>query len=58
MVIISSYPGELYERLYQDWDRIEWTGEQFCYSTSGKRKRTECVWRNPAATKHSQGTLW
>lgn len=46
MVIISSYPGPLYERLYADWKIIDWTSTQFCHAGS---KRTEAVWLNAAA---------
>lgn len=49
MVVISSYPGGLYGRLYHDWHRVEWTGGQFAGPTSGIRERTECAWMNPAA---------
>ena len=48
MVIISSYPGKLYNRLYRDWERVSWTGNQFCHAAA---KRTECVWLNPAAIR-------
>ena len=56
MVMISSYPGPLYARLYADWKSVDWTGQQFCH---GGAKRTEVVWLNPAAYKASpiQG-LW
>lgn len=50
MVIISSYPGSLYERLFHEWRTVEWIGKQFC-SASKDRKRTERVWLNPAAWK-------
>lgn len=50
MVVISSYPGDLYGQLYRDWERISWTGSQFCH---GSAKRTEAVWINPAARKAS-----
>jgi DNA adenine methylase len=46
MVMISSYPGPLYEKLYADWKAIEWIGNQFCH---GSQKRTETVWINAAA---------
>ena len=49
MVIISSYPGRLYELLYEGWQRIAWTGGQFCGLKSGSRTRTECVWLNKTA---------
>lgn len=48
MVVISSYPGKLYDCLYRDWERLSWTGSQFCH---GAAKRTECVWLNPAAIR-------
>lgn len=53
MVIISSYPGPLYERLYRTWKKISWTGGQFCSQNSGTRTRTECIWLNKAAV-HAQ----
>lgn len=46
MVIISSYPGPLYQKLYSDWETVEWTGRQFCHNSA---KRTEVVWMNAAA---------
>jgi len=49
MVVISSYPGPLYEELYADWHKLEWTGGQFCSQNSGEKKRTECVWLNDMA---------
>lgn len=48
MVIISSYPGKLYERLYAGWKQVQWTGGQFCSSNSRAQKRTEVVWLNDA----------
>lgn len=51
MVIISSYPGKLYEELYADWHRISWTGSQFCHNSF---ERTESVWLNPAAVSASR----
>lgn len=53
MVIISSYPGPLYDRLYAGWRRREWTGGQFCSQNSGNKTRTEAVWLNEAAWKAS-----
>jgi len=53
MVIVSSYPGPLYERLYADWKTMEWTGGQFCSANSQEQKRTEVVWLNPAAHRAS-----
>jgi DNA adenine methylase len=58
MIVISSYPSPLYDRLYHDWHRIEWTGGQFCSANSGGQKRTECVWLNDLAWKLSQPRLF
>lgn len=49
MVIISSYPGQLYENLYRTWHKHQWTGGQWCSQNSGNKKRTEVVWLNNAA---------
>jgi DNA adenine methylase len=49
MVVISSYPSDLYGRLYADWHAIEWTGGQFCSSNTKEQKRTERVWMNAQA---------
>lgn len=49
MVVISSYRGSLYDRLYKNWERIAWTGGQFCSANSRSQTRTECVWLNAAA---------
>lgn len=50
MVIISSYRGELYERLYHGWKTLDWTSPQFCGTTNtGDTMRTECIWLNEAA---------
>lgn len=60
MVIVSSYPSEMYERLYADWRRVEWTSGQYVGANhlankagSPGQKRTECVWMNEAAWKAS-----
>jgi len=60
MVIVSSYPGELYERLYAGWRTVEWTGGQYVGSNhhvnpSGSlgQVRTERVWLNDAAWRAS-----
>jgi DNA adenine methylase len=59
MVVISSYPGPLYERLYKTWKRVSWTGGQFCSQNTGDKTRTECVWLNKAAVDaQSQRSLW
>ena len=52
MVIVSSYPGPLYHRLYRTWHKISWTGGQYCSQNTGGKTRTECVWLNPAAYKN------
>lgn len=52
MVIISSYPGPLYEKLYADWKSVQWTSGNFCSANSQSQKRTEVVWLNPAAWKN------
>lgn len=51
MVIISSYPSELYSRLYAGWQTVSWTGGQFCFANTGAQKRTEMVWLNDAAAR-------
>ncbi len=59
MVIISSYPGPLYAKLYRDWKIMERTGGQFCSANTQSQKRTECVWINPAGWRNSpQKFLW
>jgi DNA adenine methylase len=62
MVIISSYPGPLYAKLYRSWRQVRWTGGQFCNQTAGvngSRERTECVWMNKAAaTAQRQQSLF
>ena len=56
MVVVSSYPGDLYNRLFASWKRVSWTGEQFCH---GSQTRTECVWMNKAAaTAQRQQSLF
>jgi DNA adenine methylase len=56
MVIISSYPGPLYDQIFGDWEKLTWSGQQFCH---GSQKRTECIWLNPAAAHYSPiGRLW
>lgn len=46
MVVISSYPSDLYRRLYADWEMIGWSSSHFCH---GAARRTEMVWINRAA---------
>jgi DNA adenine methylase len=57
MVIVASYPGPLYQRLYRDWHPVSWTQKNLC-STSGEAKRTEVVWLNDAAYGASQPRLF
>jgi DNA adenine methylase len=54
MVIVSSYPGKLYDRLYRGWKKVEWTGGQFCSQNSGDKTRTEVVWLNRAAVENQR----
>ena len=54
MVIISSYPGALYDRLYRGWRKVSWTGGQFCSQNTGSKTRTECVWLNRAAVDNQR----
>ena len=58
MVVISSYPSAMYERLYGGWLRMEWTGGQFCSASTGQQKRTEAIWMNEAAWRNSQRRLF
>ena len=51
MVIISSYPGPLYERLYRGWRKIQWTSGQFVSANTNSQTRTEVVWLNKAAAR-------
>lgn len=48
MVLVSGYAGPLYSKLYADWERTEWNGNEFCH---GAANRTECVWLNAAAAR-------
>ena len=58
MVIVSSYPGPLYEKLYAGWNVVEWTGGQFCSANSNSQKRTEKVWVNEAAWRGARRRLF
>lgn len=44
MVVLSSYPGPLYDRLFRKWRRVERAA-----LADGARERTECLWLNEAA---------
>jgi len=57
MVVISSYPGELYDRLYRGWRMVEWTGGQFS-NVQKAAKRTERVWLNDSAWSSSSRRLF
>jgi DNA adenine methylase len=56
MVMVSSYPGRLYERLYAGWKCFDWTSGHFCSSNNktgrASATRTECVWLNAAAERN------
>jgi DNA adenine methylase len=43
MVLISGYDCELYRKLYQDWQLVQWT----TLVNGVKRKATECLWISP-----------
>ena len=43
-VIVSGYPCDLYDRLYQGWRRIDRKS-----LADGARERTECLWISPGA---------
>lgn len=53
MVIVSSYPGPLYERLYRGWKKVWWTSGHYC-STNTSQPRTEVVWMNRSAAQHQR----
>jgi DNA adenine methylase len=53
MVIVSSYPGTLYERLYRGWRKVQWTSGHYC-STNTSQPRTEVVWMNRAAAENQR----
>lgn len=44
MVLLSGYPGALYEQLYSDWSCVTQATH-----ADGHGERTECLWSNPAA---------
>jgi DNA adenine methylase len=53
MVVLSGYPSPLYEKLYENWVRLERAAH-----ADGARDRIECLWMNDAAaTKASQQRL-
>lgn len=54
MVVLSTYPNELYERLYAGWRR-----EEKRALADGARLRTEVLYINPACdARQVQQTLW
>lgn len=54
MVVLSGYRCALYDRLFSDWRRVETETH-----ADGARKRTECLWLNPAcATAIGHGPLF
>jgi len=44
MVVLCGYPSALYDELYGSWAQV--AREAFA---DGARRRTECLWLNPAA---------
>jgi DNA adenine methylase len=50
-VMLSSYPSEMYDRLYADWNRRECNAH-----SDGARDRVEVLWLNPkcAAAQYQQ----
>lgn len=44
LVLLSGYASSLYDELYPDWQRLE-----LKTMADGAKKRTECLWFNPAA---------
>lgn len=46
MVVLSGYPSELYGNLYAEWEMVSRSA-----LADGARKRTECLWLNPAASQ-------
>jgi DNA adenine methylase len=54
MVIVSSYPCALYDRLFRGWRKVEWSGGQFCSDNRGGRLRTEAVWLNKATVRNQR----
>lgn len=53
MVILSGYPSKLYDEGLPGWRRIDRAA-----LADGARARTECLWLNPAASRHLQGQLF
>lgn len=51
--VVSSYPSELYDGLYGDWQMVEKEA-----LGDGAVKRTEVLWLNPKAQKGGQGRLF
>lgn len=53
-VVLSSYPNEMYDRMYADWERRE------CNTHSdGARDRVEVLWLNPlCAARQSQARMF
>lgn len=56
MVVLSGYPSEMYNDYLTDWECITFDVSAHSAGRVGKRKgkeaprRTECLWRNPAAS--------
>ncbi len=47
MVIVSGYRSELYDELYHDYTRVEFTAR-----IEGAQTRTECLWLCPRSAEH------
>ena len=58
MVIISSYPSELYDELFRGWRKMSWTAGNLCSANTNAQTRTEVVWMNAQACKHTPQRLF
>ena len=45
-VVLSGYPSELYDRLYDDWRRVEFDIANHASATKKKPRMRECLWLN------------
>jgi len=52
MVIVSSYPSELYDELYQGWARL--TCESLASGSKGAVKRTEVIYLSPSCVERTK----
>jgi DNA adenine methylase len=58
MVIISSYQSEYYDELFRGWRKMSWTAGNLCSANTNAQTRTEVVWMNAQACKHSPQRLF